>query len=78
MTTVYLPRPQRLEQAGAWVVISCRDGSESPLKDEKNATGDVVASGIEFIEEWEKHTVCAKVIIFRARKFMPVPALQCA
>jgi hypothetical protein len=38
-------------------------GDEGPIKDEKSATGDAVASGIEFVEEWEKYTARAKKVI---------------
>ena len=36
---------------------------EGPLEDEKRATGDVVASGIDLVEEWEIYTARAKEVI---------------
>ena len=41
-----------LEQAGMRAVIS---STKCPWKDEKSGMGDVVTSGIEFVEEWEKN-----------------------
>jgi hypothetical protein len=49
-----------LGQTGACGVVST---VTSPIKDEKSATGDAVASGIEFVEEWEKYTARAKEVI---------------
>ena len=68
LTTVYLQDRNAGVPGTSWRVrgrLLCR--YEGLFKDQKNATGDVVAPGIGFVEEWEKYTARAKKVIITAR-----------